>query len=154
MEKLKDYYALLGITPRATREEMHAAYRRKLKTYHPDLNKDPFAVKIYMDILQAYNTLSTPHKRKIYDMQRRTFVETQEPSATPNTSTASGTSAARQQPSSNSGTAWQQDPLYAPTRSTYTARPKPRRPVEKKSLLQRIFSFFFREKTPPTRSRR
>ena len=33
---MKDYYAILGITPSATLEEIKAAYREKAKQYHPD----------------------------------------------------------------------------------------------------------------------
>ena len=70
-EKLKDYYALLGIDVLATRHEIHAAYRKMLKVYHPDLNKELFAIKIYMEILEAYNILSDPQRRKAYDVLRK-----------------------------------------------------------------------------------
>jgi curved DNA-binding protein CbpA len=33
---MKDYYAILGVTPTATLEEIEAAYRQKAKQYHPD----------------------------------------------------------------------------------------------------------------------
>ena len=63
----KNYYAALGINKDATEDEIKKAYRKMALKYHPDKNKSPGAEEKFKDIAEAYDVLSDPDKRKIYD---------------------------------------------------------------------------------------
>ena len=61
----KNYYAILGVLPDATLEEIKSAYRRRAKQYHPDhfgQNSAPF-----LNVQEAYDVLSDPAHRSSYD---------------------------------------------------------------------------------------
>ena len=65
----KNYYAILGILPSATVDEIRSAYRSRAKQYHPDhfgQNSAPF-----IDVQEAYDILSDPGHRDSYDRRRR-----------------------------------------------------------------------------------
>ncbi|MGN0140588.1 MAG: DnaJ C-terminal domain-containing protein [Roseburia sp.] len=67
MEK-KDYYEVLGITRNADEKEIKRAYRKLAKKYHPDTNPgDKQAEQKFKEITEAYNVLSDPEKKKLYD---------------------------------------------------------------------------------------
>ncbi len=63
----RDYYEVLGVSKNATQEEIKRAYRRLARKYHPDFNKDPEAQEKFKEINEAYQVLSDPEKRKLYD---------------------------------------------------------------------------------------
>ena len=64
----KDYYGILGISKNATGEEIKKAYRRRATEFHPDLNAENKAFEEYFKlIIEAYEVLSNPDKRKEYD---------------------------------------------------------------------------------------
>ncbi len=63
----RDYYEVLGVSRNATQEEIKKAYRRLARKYHPDFNKDPDAQERFKEINEAYQVLSDPEKRKLYD---------------------------------------------------------------------------------------
>ena len=62
-----DFYELLGIDRKADSTEVKRAYRTLVKQYHPDLNKDPGAPQAFRTIQSAYEVLSDPYKRSVYD---------------------------------------------------------------------------------------
>ena len=64
----KDYYEILGVPRNASQEEIKKAFRRLARKYHPDINKDPEAQEKFKEINEAYQILSDPEKRKLYDM--------------------------------------------------------------------------------------
>ncbi len=66
-----DYYRILGVPKNATQEQIKQAFREKAKKYHPDVN--PEGGQIFKKILEAYETLSDPKKRKAYDSQNKTY---------------------------------------------------------------------------------
>ena len=71
----KNYYYLLRVKQDASPGEIKKSYRRLAMKYHPDKNPgDILAGKIFLDISEAYNTLSDFNKRKAYDYN--TFANT------------------------------------------------------------------------------
>ena len=67
----KDFYAVLGLTSKATADEIKKAYRKLAKQYHPDANSsDPKAAERFKEISEAHNVLGDSEKRKKYDEMR------------------------------------------------------------------------------------
>lgn len=63
----KDYYQILGISKKASEDEIKKAYRKLALKYHPDKNKSKGAEEKFKDIAEAYEVLSDKKKRDIYD---------------------------------------------------------------------------------------
>ena len=63
----KDYYDVLGITKSATEDDIKKAYRKQALRYHPDKNKSPGAEDKFKEIAEAYDILSDPKKKEVYD---------------------------------------------------------------------------------------
>ncbi|XP_035243397.1 dnaJ homolog subfamily C member 11 [Anguilla anguilla] len=74
-----DYYSLLNARREATQEELKASYRRLCMLYHPDKHRDPElkrqAEQLFNLVHQAYEVLSDPQSRAIYDIYGKKGLE-------------------------------------------------------------------------------
>lgn len=66
---MENYYDILGVTDKATEDEIKKAYRQKSKEYHPDVN--PNGEEQFKKVAEAYDVLSDKQKRDQYDYQRK-----------------------------------------------------------------------------------
>uniref|UniRef100_F7G1H6 DnaJ homolog subfamily C member 11 n=1 Tax=Callithrix jacchus TaxID=9483 RepID=F7G1H6_CALJA len=75
----EDYYSLLNVRREASSEELKAAYRRLCMLYHPDKHRDPElksqAEQLFNLVHQAYEVLSDPQTRAIYDIYGKRGLE-------------------------------------------------------------------------------
>ncbi|GLW06727.1 molecular chaperone DnaJ [Microtetraspora sp. NBRC 13810] len=67
MAHRRDFYEVLGVGRKATQDEIQRAYRKLVRVYHPDVNKDPGAEDRFKEITEAYEVLSDPATRRRYD---------------------------------------------------------------------------------------
>ena len=67
MPEKRDYYDILGVSKRATDEQLKIAFRKKAFEYHPDRNKSKDAEEKFKEINEAYQILSDSEKRAKYD---------------------------------------------------------------------------------------
>lgn len=65
----ENYYDLLKITPRASQDEIKSAYYKISKSSHPDLNTNKDAKTKFLQLNEAYKTLSNIRYRSDYDKQ-------------------------------------------------------------------------------------
>ncbi len=66
--KTKDYYEVLGIKRDASQDQIKQAYRKLARKFHPDLNPgDKSAEEKFKGLQEAYDVLSDPENRKLYD---------------------------------------------------------------------------------------
>ncbi len=70
MAQSKNYYTILGISKTASPEDIKKAYKKLAKEHHPDMVSDvdkTQAEKRFKEINEAYQILSDPQKRQMYD---------------------------------------------------------------------------------------
>ncbi len=68
MSKKRDYYTVLGVNRDASDEDIKKAYRKLAMKYHPDrAPDDKNAEEKFKEAKEAYEILSDPKKRGIYD---------------------------------------------------------------------------------------
>ncbi len=64
----RDYYEILGVDKKSSKEEISKAYKKLAKKFHPDLNpNDPKAEDKFKEVTEAYEVLKDEEKRKLYD---------------------------------------------------------------------------------------
>src|ERR1700686_4882762 len=63
-----DYYETLGVPRKSDTDEIRKAYRKLARKFHPDLNPgDKSAEDRFKNVQEAYDILSDPKKRQMYD---------------------------------------------------------------------------------------
>ena len=64
----RDHYDTLGVTKSAGPEDIKAAFRKLAAQHHPDRNPDdPVATVRFKQVAAAYQVLSDPQRRQMYD---------------------------------------------------------------------------------------
>jgi molecular chaperone DnaJ len=64
----KDYYGILGVSRDAGPDDIKRAYRKLARELHPDVNPDPGAQEKFKEVNAAYEVLSDPRKREMFDL--------------------------------------------------------------------------------------
>jgi len=64
---LPDHYRALGVPPTATQREISSAYRKFMRTHHPDIDSAATDRSELLRIMQAFAVLRNPATRTAYD---------------------------------------------------------------------------------------
>jgi Ca-activated chloride channel homolog len=64
-----DFYELLGLSKDATPEEIRRSFHDSARRLHPDVNKGPGETELFLQVQDAFEVLSDPQKRSVYDDQ-------------------------------------------------------------------------------------
>jgi molecular chaperone DnaJ len=67
MATTRDYYELLGLDRTATEGEIKRAFRARARELHPDVSDAPDAEERFKEVVEAYEVLSNPERREVYD---------------------------------------------------------------------------------------
>ena len=63
-----DYYAILGLPRGASGTAIRRAFRRLAKVHHPDVSASTAAAQRFRLLVEAYQVLSDPQRRAVYDV--------------------------------------------------------------------------------------
>jgi molecular chaperone DnaJ len=63
----RDYYEILGVDRGADEQGVKKAFRRLARTLHPDVSSEPDAEARFREVTEAYEVLSSPETRALYD---------------------------------------------------------------------------------------
>ncbi|MDO1501043.1 DnaJ domain-containing protein [Winogradskyella maritima] len=66
--KILNYYNILGVSENSDLETIKKTFRREIALYHPENNSHPDAKQKFDALVEAFNVLSHPEKRKEYDI--------------------------------------------------------------------------------------
>lgn len=83
MTDSKDYYAVLGVSEKASYKQIKYAYRRLARKYHPDRNNSVYAGEMIKEINTAFEVLSDATKRVQYDKREFDSLREMEPKQEP-----------------------------------------------------------------------
>ena len=68
---MTDHYTTLSLNSAVTLADIKKAFRQKASFYHPDRNTADDAAARFRSVQEAYEVLSDPEKRQVYDDNRR-----------------------------------------------------------------------------------
>lgn len=119
---MKNYYKILGLPFGASSAEIKSAYRKLAFQYHPDKNgNDKYAEEMFIEITEAYNTLSHKDKSYFYHIAYNDFLNQ------------------KQTPQSVIIPDYHKDPKQYPRQPVANAS---KREIDKNGVLSAVFIFF------------
>ena len=68
---VRHYYKILGVGQDADKKAIKTAYRRLARRYHPDVAPGRDTANRFIEIQEAYEVLSNPTRRRLYDRATR-----------------------------------------------------------------------------------
>lgn len=66
-KRSEDFYSILGLPRSTTQDRIRRAYMKIAKRLHPDANVGPGETEMFLEAQQAYQVLSNPTQRSVYD---------------------------------------------------------------------------------------
>jgi len=79
MQENTNFYERLGVSENATAEEIHQAYRKAARRFHPDVNIEAGATEHFLDVKEAYEILIDSESRTSYDIDSGSYKKTSQP---------------------------------------------------------------------------
>ena len=76
MAAKRDYYEILGVQRESEDAELKRAFRKMAQQFHPDVNREAGAEAKFKEVAEAYEVLSDPQKRQLYDQYGHAGVNT------------------------------------------------------------------------------